>query len=165
MSYNSDLQHNNAELQAILDEVNALPNANGVHRWDVTVTNGEGSNTLLFFVEGDQWLMENRDNPNLCVVILPKFTITNSQSTPGMQGIFVASNMKLMQDGNGVGYNSISSYVNQGGYINARMRDCPLTQASDIGDIGVTNSGALFSLAVGDYPVANGDYVIIAFIA
>ena len=76
MSYNTELESNNSELQEILNTINELPDAEpiNVKRWDVLITTGvPSSGVQLNLITKDAWLAENRSNPNLCVVVLPKF--------------------------------------------------------------------------------------------
>lgn len=134
-----------------------------VKRWDVSVTNGLPSSGAYLYLVEDQWLAENRENPNLCVLVLPKFTIPHS-ATDGQQGLYLSSNMSLMTDSSGVLYASLGAYVKKDGSVLARARKYKLTNANDAGDIGITSGGKLYAVSYSGYPLATGDYVVFAFI-
>lgn len=130
-------------------------------RWDVTLTAGLPSSGAELTLVTDNWLKENRTNPNLCVVVLPKFTI---KGTTHIQGMYLTTNAPRMQDDSGVNYCSMSAYKHSSGTTPARMRKYTLTNANDAGDIGIKPTGALYAVAYGDLDMAVGDYVIFAFI-
>ena len=137
-----------------------------VRRWDVTIGAVADTETTAYFFTWDEWLGANRDNPNLCIAILPKFTIKKDTSKEGVSGIYLASNMAIMQNGSGVNQKSLSAYVNKDGVIVPRMRTPQLAGwGENIGDICVTPSGALYAMVANSYPLAQGDYVVIAWIA
>ena len=133
--------------------------ANG-KRWDITLTAGLPSSGYNLTLVTDNWLKENRANPNLCVVVMPKFTIKGDTH---IQGVFLNTNMPLMQVQE-VDQYSLSAYKHSNNNISARMRKYKLTNANDMGDLGINTSGTLYAVAYGDYDFAVGDYVIFAFI-
>lgn len=132
-------------------------------RWDITVTSSLPSSGVYITLVTDTWLAENRANPNLCVLVLPKFTIPYSSSARN-QGVFLGTNMSLMTDSSNVLYKSVSAYVHTNGAISVRARKYPLTGANDVGDIDITSGGALRAVAYSGYPFATGEYVVMAFI-
>lgn len=135
-------------------------------RWDVTVTNGlPASGTTITLVQGDEWLKENRENPNLCISVIPKFTI---QGDGNIQGVYLNTNMALIRSADNLDHHGISAYKHTNGGITVRARKPSLVNAStqgDIGDIILSPYGSLSIIAYSGYPLAVGDYVVIAFIA
>ena len=80
------------------------------------------------------------------------------------QGLYLGSNMPLITDSSNVLYNSLGAYVHTNGNITSRVRKYPLTNANDIGDIGITAGGKLYAISMEGYPLAIGEYVVFAFI-
>lgn len=130
-------------------------------RWDITITSGVPASGAELILLTDNWLKENRTNPNLCVAMLPKFAIAGATH---LQGVYLTTNKPIMQEDSGINYCSMSAYKHSGGYFVARMRKYTLTNANDAGDLGIKSSGALYAIAYGDYDMAVGDYVVFAFI-
>lgn len=143
-------------------EAEAEETAN-VKRWDITVSNGVPSSGAFLTLLTDPWLAANRSNPNLCVLILPKFIIPYS-STVRNQGLYLGTNMPLMTDSANVLYKSLSAYVHTNGSILARTRKYDLTGANDVGDIDITTNGTLRAVSTSAAPVVPGEYVVFAFI-
>ena len=91
---------------------------------------------------------------------MPKFTIKGDTH---IQGVFLNTNMPLVQVNEQDQY-SLSAYKHSNNNVSARMRKYQLTNANDMGDLGINTSGTLYAVAYGDYDFAVGDYVIFAFI-
>ena len=144
------------------DKTGQTPTSN-FKRWDITITSGvPASGYSLNLILNDEWLKENRSNPNLCILITPQSTI---QGSGHIQGLYFGTNKALMAQDDGVNCYSLSAYKHSNGATVARMRGYGLTSPNDIGDIGITSAGTLYALAMDGYPLAVGDYVVIAFIA
>jgi hypothetical protein len=132
-------------------------------RWDITLTAGYPSSGYNLNLITDTWLKENRTNPNLCVVLLPKFTI--EAEDVAKQGVFLNTNMPLVKTA-GVTYYSLSAYKHRSNVTTARMRKYTLTNGNDIGDLMITTSGTLQAVTgnTDTFAFALGDYVVFAFI-
>lgn len=136
-----------------------------VKRWDVTTTGIPASGFSLNLVT-DPWLAENRDNEGLCVLVLPKFTIT-ADATKSVQGIHLASNRAFYKDSTKTYYSMYSRLpINADGTYNY-SRHVILNNGGngcDIGDMYITAAGTLIAIATDSLPFAAGDYVVYAFI-
>lgn len=167
MSYNSDLQRNNDALRGILDSVNELPEAqpsdDRFRHWDVTVT-GEISSGRVMILQ-DDWLKAHRADANLCVAVIPKFTIEHS-ATIHQEGLYLATNSSLMKDSAGNTYKSMGCYMHTNGNPVARARKNNLTVDSglDIGDLQITAAGELRAISYVTYVVPAGEYCVTAWL-
>ena len=167
MSYNSDLQRNNDALRCILDSVNELPEAQPVddrfRRWDVTVTGEISSNRVMILQ--DDWLKAHRADANLCVAVIPKFTIEHS-ATVYQEGLYLATNSSLVKDSAGNTYKSMGCYMHTNGNPIVRMRKNNLTVDSglDVGDLQITAAGELRAVSYGTYVVPAGEYCVTAWL-
>lgn len=167
MSYNQELQRNNDALRGILDSVNELPEAqpsdDQFRRWNVTVT-GEISSGRVMILQ-DDWLKAHRADANLCVAVIPKFTIEHSAAVY-QEGLYLTTNSPLMKDSAGAAYKSMGSYLHTGGNPVARMRKNNLTVDSglDIGDLQITAAGELRAVSYGTYVVPSGEYCVTAWL-
>ena len=142
--------------------VECTPSSDAQYRkWNVTITSGVPSSGAELTLVMDNWLKENRTNPNLCIVVVPKFTI---QGDTNIQGVFLNTNMPLVKDGDNITLYGLSAYKHSGGAIAARMRKYNLTSANDVGDLGIKSDGRLYAVAYGDYDFAVGEYAVVAFI-
>lgn len=130
-------------------------------RWDITVTSGIPSSGAFLTLLTDDWLKENRTNPTLCVSVIPKFTISGDSH---IQGVFLGTNM-ILANAASTNYYSLSAYKHSNDSITARMRKYALSAANNVGDLNITSNGKLQVIATSSYPMAVGDYVVIAFIA
>ena len=161
MSNKLRLQENNNNIQACIDKANALPDAiTNAKFYEATITSSFPSSGVTINLLTDTWLKENRTNPNLCVVVIPKFSI---EGDGNLQGISLGTNKVLVKTGS-VLYYSLSAFKNSGGSASARMRTQNLTSANDVGDLGLDADGTLFTIAIPEYGFAVGTYSIIAFI-
>lgn len=161
MSNKLRLQENNNNIQACIDKANALPDAiTNAKFYEATITSSFPSSGVLINLLTDTWLKENRTNPNLCVVVIPKFSIEGDGS---IQGIFLATNKVLIKIGSKL-YYSLSAFKFSGGSVSARARTYNLTSLNDIGDLFIDTNGTLSTVAVPEYRFAVGTYSIIAFI-
>lgn len=130
-------------------------------RWDVTVS-GAMSNYKANILK-DDWLKQHRSDSNLAVLIIPKFTLPYT-SGQGNQGVWLCTNSNIASDSSNVLYKSISLYVHSNGNISIRPRKFDLTNTTDIGDAGIGTDGQLFVAAYNGYPVAAGEYCVLAFL-
>ena len=131
-------------------------------QWDVTVTTGLPSSGSMLTLVTDEWLKENRNNPTLCAMVLPKSPLIPDGTR--MQGVWLNSNMSFLYTG-GANYTSLSMYLTPTADIAARMRKNPLYSSGyDIGDLLINANGTLQVRAYGEYDVAVGDYAVIAFL-
>lgn len=167
MNYNSELQQNNNALRGILDSVNELPEAqpsgDRFRHWDVAVTGTIVSNFVTILQ--DDWLAQHRADANLCVAVIPKFTIAHSASLH-QQGLYLATNSSLMVDSSGAAYKSMSIYMHTNGSPVGRARKYTLTDFNslDIGDLHITEAGELKALSYGTYVVPAGEYCVTAWL-
>lgn len=127
--------------------------------WDVTVS-GAFSNYKTNILK-DDWLKQHRSDSNLMVAIIPKFAIPHT-SGQGNQGVWMCTNSSIMSDGSNILYKSISAYVHSNGSVLVRQRKYGLTDASDVGDAYIDTNGQLSVIAYDGYPVAAGEYCVIA---
>ena len=161
MSNKLRLQENNNNIQACIDKANALPDAiTNAKFYEATITSSLPSSGVLINLLTDTWLKENRTNPNLCVVVIPKFSI---EGDGNLQGIFLGTNKVLFKIGSAL-YYSLSAYMFSGGSDSARARTFNLTSPNDVGDLFIDTNGTLFAVAYKEYGFAVGTYSIIAFI-
>jgi hypothetical protein len=135
-----------------------------VKRWDVTITGIPTSGSAIILVD-DPWFAENRTNEKLCVVVLPKFTITANESV-SVQGIHLCSNMAFYADSTASYYSMYSRLpVNTDGvYSYTRSNNLLVSSGQNIGDMMVSAGGKLQGIASATYPWAAGEYVVLAFI-
>ena len=169
MSYNSDLQRNNDALRGILDSVNELPEAQPVddrfRRWNIT-TSGAVSNNRTALV-ADDWLRDHRQDADLVVVMVPKFTITADPSgTNNYLGIYVCSNRAMMANGAGELFLAFAPHTYKNTTLTWKARASTLvsSNATDIGSLEISDSGQLSALAYGTHLVAPGDYCVVALL-
>lgn len=161
MSNKLRLQENNNNIQACIDKANALPDAiTNAKFYEATITSGFPSSGRILNFLTDTWLKENRTNPNLCVVIIPKFSI---EGDGNLQGIFLATNKVLIKIDSKL-YYSLSAFKFSGGSVAARARTQNLTLSNDVGDLLIDTNGTLFAVVSKEYGFAVGTYSIIAFI-
>lgn len=161
MSNKLRLQENNNNIQACIDKANALPDAiTNAKFYEATITSSLPSSGVTINFLTDTWLKENRTNPNLCVVVIPKFSI---EGDGNLQGIFLGTNKVLVKIGSDL-YYSLSAFKYSGGSVSARARTRNLTSADDLGDLLIDTNGTLSTVAFTGYGFAVGTYSIIAFI-
>ena len=162
MSNKLRLQENNNNIQACIDKANALPDAiTNVKFYEASITSSLPSSGVLINLLTDTWLKENRTNPNLCVVVIPKFSI---EGDGNIQGIFLGTNKVLIKI-DSVLYYSLSAYKNLSESVSARARTQNLTaESNDVGDLLIDTNGTLSTIAYQGYGFAVGTYSIIAFI-
>ena len=163
MSNKLRLQKNNNNIQACIDKANALPDdITNAKFYEATITSSLPSSGALINFLTDTWLKENRTNPNLCVVVIPKFSI---EGDGNLQGIFLCTNKVLIKI-NSVLYYSLSAFKKEysDGIVSARARSQNLTSANDVGDLLIDTNGTLSAVVARGYGFAVGTYSIIAFI-
>lgn len=110
MSYKTELQSNNTDLQSILDTVNALPDAeSGGSTVSVTVTNNSGDgNSILYFTEsGDGATISNGEALTVSayggiftmrIGACTSFTATGSYKTAELDGSDIVAYI-FLEDG------------------------------------------------------------------
>ena len=161
MSNKLRLQENNNNIQACIDKANALPDAiTNAKFYEATITSSLPSSGPLLNFLTDTWLKENRTNPNLCVVIIPKFSI---EGDGNLQGIFLCTNKVLIKIDSKL-YYSLSAFKFSGGSVAVRARTQKLTSSNDVGDLLIDTNGTLSAVVSKEYGFAVGTYSIIAFI-
>ena len=139
--------------------------ADDVKRWDITIPEKTGSYQYIYFVTDDEWLKANKDNPNLCISIVPKFQIPYDTVLKN-QGMWIISNKGFMVNSDGTEYTGMSAYTHSNGTVTVRGRTHNLMPSSgvNVGDLYLTAYGALAAVATADYPVVPGDYTVIAWL-
>ena len=134
-----------------------------LRHWDVAVTGEIVSNRVTILQ--DDWLKAHRADANLCVAIIPKFTIEHS-ATVHQQGLYLATNSSLVKDSAGNTYKSMGCYMHTNGNPIVRMRKNNLTVDSglDVGDLQITAAGELRAVSYGTYVVPAGEYCVTAWL-
>lgn len=132
-----------------------------VKRWDITLDGTVSGYTVRLFY--DDWLLEHRDDPNLCVMLMPKFTIPHSADVSN-QGIIIHSNSSFISDSSNALYFSISAYTAKSGTVAFTKRSKALNAGNDIGNLIISQYGVLSALVAADFPFAAGEYVVFAFL-
>lgn len=135
-------------------------------RWDVYLS-GEILGTSFHYctVVTDDWLKEHRNDENLCIALIPKFTIEpDSNGVNGNQGVWLCTNSPMMRDTAGQLYYSLSAYIHRTGAPTARSRTRTLTIGDNVGDFQLTSLGELRVCAVENYPLIPGQYCVMAFL-
>lgn len=130
-----------------------------IRHWNVVVTGTIVSANAT--IVRDDWLKVHRADANLCVAVIPRFTIQYDAAAQP-QGVYLCTNSPLMVDSSGNTYKAISAYVHKGGSIAARARKYGLTNANDVGDLMITTAGELNAVAYGEYRLEPGEYCVIA---
>ena len=130
-------------------------------RWDITLDGTVSGNSVRLL--DDVWLKDNRENPRLCVLLMPKFTVPYSSSVRN-QSVHIHSNTSFITDSSGALYTSVATYVHTNGSVAYRNRAVTLPNGNDIGDLLITPYGVLSVIANTTYPLVAGEYVVFAFL-
>lgn len=132
-------------------------------RWDVTVDGTIVDNGVVLVT--DDWLKEHRQDENLCIVVVPKFTIAPN-SEVGNQGVYLCTNSPLISDSDGTVYKGLSAFVNRTGSISTSARSVGVESyaGTNIGDVWISVNGVLHVVALDSHPLAPGEYTVVAFL-